>query len=384
MSKGFALLFMLVLLTGIALGEGIGSNGSKGLLHVQSASTLNARRLDFRSNMNFFTKVGDFLGQTKPANFTVVNFWAVQGNALLTYGIADHLDATLTTRVYQDVHKTNEFNTPGDLFLDIKAGSFNVLNNRINLGAQTSFRFPTGEDVNYPFENYTAGALEFGIKGLFSYYADPFLNHRDISFHANVGWYNYNDAGKTIFSVTALDSTVTEFTAGNNATSLQYGLGFIYPTELFDLNLELWGNTFLNQPDSLALSREDFLYITPSVRFKPKWWFNLDLGLDVRVSTDKDETSTQITFLDQLELPNYSSWRLHFGLNFVLNAGDDRIRGGISENADIRDKVDFYERLLQEREKTRSIEEELRRLKQERERAERELEELRQLLEEEG
>jgi len=50
----------------------------------------------------------------------------------------------------------------------------------------------------------------------------------------------------------------------------------------------------------------------------------------------------------------------------------------------VKEKVDFYERLLQEREKTRSIEEELRRLKREREQAEKELEELRQLLEEEG
>jgi uncharacterized protein YlxW (UPF0749 family) len=45
--------------------------------------------------------------------------------------------------------------------------------------------------------------------------------------------------------------------------------------------------------------------------------------------------------------------------------------------------VNFYDRLLKEREKARSIEEELRRLKREREQAERELEELRQLLEEE-
>lgn len=385
MSKGFALFLGLVMLLPLGLfGQGIGNNGSKSLLNVQSASTLNPRRLDFRTDMGFFTKVGDFLGQSKPADFRVVNFWNVQSNAMLTYGIAEHFDATFTTRIYQDVHKANEYNTPGDLFLDVKAGSFSVLNNRINLGGQASFRFPTGDDVNYPFENYTAGSLEFGLKALFSYYNDPFLTHRDISFHFNLGWYNYNDAGKVILTRTALDGTVTEFTAGNNASSLQYGLGFIYPTDLFDLNLEVWGNTFINQPDSLALSREDFVYVTPSIRFKPRWWVNFDLGMDIRASSDKDETASQVTFLNNLDLPNYPSWRLKLGASFVLNAGADRIRGGISEKADLKNKVDFYERLLKEKEKTRSIEEELRRLRREREQAEKELEELRQLLEEEG
>ena len=106
--------------------------------------------------------------------------------------------------------------------------------------------------------------------------------------------------------------------------------------------------------------------------------------MDIRASSDKDETSSQVSFLNNLDLPNYPSWRLKLGASFVLNAGADRIRGGISEKADLKNKVDFYERLLKEKEKTRSIEEELRRLRREREQAEKELEELRQLLEEEG
>ena len=72
------------------------------------------------------------------------------------------------------------------------------------------------------------------------------------------------------------------------------------------------------------------------------------------------------------------------GTRFVLNPGVDRFKGGIGDQSEVKNKVDFYEKLLREREKSRSIEEELRRLKREREQAEKELEELRQLLEEGG
>jgi hypothetical protein len=57
--------------------------------------------------------------------------------------------------------------------------------------------------------------------------------------------------------------------------------------------------------------------------------------------------------------------------------------GGYSEEEAGRSRVDFYERLLKDSQKSEQIEEELRRLRKEREQAEKELEELRQMLEEE-
>ncbi len=383
MSKCYAFFLILLLAPCLLFAEGFGSNG---LMHVQSAATLKPQRLEFRTNMKFFTKVGDFLGQAKPSNFSVVNYWDVQSNALLTYGLAEHFDATVTNRIYQDVHNHDkEFNSPGDLFVDLKAGSFGLSNNKFNVGGMAKLRFPTGDVHNYPFEKYTAGAVEFGFTFLFSYFKDPFLPNRDLSIHANVGWYNHNDAGKTLFTRTISDTVVQEFKAQNNATAVPWGLGVSYPTELFDLNLELWGNHFINKPDSFAFSRENFVYITPSIKFKPQWWINFTLGLDIRVSSDKDESTKAVSFVGHnLDLPNYPSWKLALGMNVVLNAGAEKIQGGIGKKADIRKRVNFYERLLQEKENTRSIEEELRRLKREREQAEKELEELRQLLEEEG
>ena len=70
------------------------------------------------------------------------------------------------------------------------------------------------------------------------------------------------------------------------------------------------------------------------------------------------------------------------GVNFTLMPLG--FREGGEQGTEVRSKVDFYENLLRERQKSRNIEEELRRLKKEREQAEKELEELRQMLEEQG
>lgn len=384
MSKGFnAVLMVFIMLPCLLFGSGF---GSKSLLYVQTASTLKPQRLDLGTNMRFFTKVGDFLGGQKPANFAQVNYWDVQGNVGFSYGLIEHFDISALLRVYQDVHyeganfvNNREYNFPDDLWLSLKAGSFG--SGKMQFGAMAQTRLPLGDVHNYAFEQYSAGGVELIFRGLFSYYNDPFINERDFSLHANVGFHYYNDTGKEIYN----DINSGPVLAQNNASSIEYGAAFTYPTELFDLNLELWGNAFTSEPDTFAFSRENWLYITPSISYKPKWRYSFDLGMDIRLSSDED-TSTPLASFDgrDLDLPNYPNWKMTLGLNVILNSGKDKFRGGFDSKGNVKEKVDFYERLLQEREKTRSIEEELRRLKREREQAEKELEELRQLLEEEG
>ncbi|GAB4336981.1 MAG: hypothetical protein Kow0037_19060 [Calditrichia bacterium] len=376
MSNIYKLLLVLLIIPMVTIA---GTYGSRGLVHVQSASTLDPGTLELRSNLRFFTKVGEFLGENKPANFSAVNYWLVQSNVLLTYGVMEHFDLTVMNRVYQDNHKPSEYNSPEDIFIDAKIGSFGLSNNKFNYGFLIPLRIPVGKDYNYPFEEYTAGGFEFGITGLFSYFNDPYLHDRSFSLHANLGWYNYNDAGKELYT----DNLGQVYKADGNASSLKYGLGFKYPTELFDLNLELWGNAFTSEPDTMAYSRESFMYFTPAIRFKPRPWFSFDLGIDIRLSSDKNTSKVpESDFAKTLDLPNYPAWLVHMGANFRLMPVSSAKRPG--EKADVRSKVDFFENLLRERERTRSIEDELRRLKKEREQAERELEELRQMLEEQG
>jgi len=163
------------------------------------------------------------------------------------------------------------------------------------------------------------------------------------------------------------------------SSSPESSLIIFEPTELFNLNLELWGISFLSEPDTMAYSRENFMYITPSVRFKPNRWFSFDLGLDIRL-TGADDTSSRLLPAPSknLNLPNYPGWKLYMQANFQILP-----TGAVSSRGDVRSRTDFYERLLRDRDKSQNIEDELRRLRREREQAEKELEELRRMLEEE-
>ncbi len=373
MSVYYKLILILVLVPVFVLA---GTFGSKNLLHVQTASTLDPGRLDLRTNLRFYTKVAEYLGQNKPEDFSSYNLWVVQSNMLLTYGIMENFDITVMSRIYQDLNNPKkEYNSPEDIYIDLKVGSFGLSNNRFHVGFLGKVRIPTqGANYNYAFEPYTAGGFEYGLMGLFSFYNDPYLHDRSFSIHANLGWYNHNDAGKTLW-----EYPNRKIVAEGNATELQYGLGFAYPTELFNLNLELWGNSFISSPKpaEYIYSTDNYIYFTPSIKFKPRTWMSFDLGLDIRLSSVSKDFP-----LETLNLPMYPSWRMYMGLNFTLMpiSGKGKAAGGKT----VQSKVDFFESLLRERQRSRSIEEELRRLKREREQAEKELEELRQMLEEQG
>ncbi|MCK5077980.1 MAG: transporter, partial [Calditrichia bacterium] len=258
------------------------TNGSKSLWHTQMAKTLNPGRLELRTDMNFYTKIGDFLGEDKPEDFKTVNYWDVQGNVLLTYGIMKHLDGTLMIRSYQDVHRSGtEANIPGDIFLDIKTGGWELQSPKFNFATILSIRFPSGSVHNYPFEPYAPPTLTTGIGVAFSYYNDPYLSDRDISAHFNAGFQLYNDTGKNIYETkeNALGET-TKYFADGNASAVTYATGIVFPTNLFDLTLEMHGLAFTSQPDSMVYSRENYMFITPGIKVKPFAWMAFKMGLD--------------------------------------------------------------------------------------------------------
>ena len=80
MSLFYRLFLLLLLVPLVAFGFNWSRFGSRGFLHVQSASTLYKGTFDAETNLNFFTKVGDYLGDQKPENFAAVNWWNVQFN----------------------------------------------------------------------------------------------------------------------------------------------------------------------------------------------------------------------------------------------------------------------------------------------------------------
>jgi len=363
--------------------------GSRSLIHTQSARTFDSGRLEVHSNMNFFTRATEFIGSGQaPSNFHAVNYWLVAGNLAITYGILDHLDFTVAPRIYQDTHYSNEYNLPGDVFFSLKLGSFDFMRRHFYGGILTNIRLGTGEEHNYPFTEYASGATEYGFTGVLSYFLDPYLPDRSLNAHLNLGWWNHNEAGQTLFKFTdpfGTHNVGDELVATKNSSEFQYALGLVYPTAMFDYRLELYGTSYITQPDEFVYSRENFMYITPSIRYKAFSWISMDFGIDIRLSKDENTTvGVPDKTPETLNLPNYAAWKVEMGLNITLLPFTSTKKSPAQVERDqFNKRVEFFQKIVEERQKTEDVQQELDRLKEERQEAEKELEELKQILEEE-
>ena len=355
-------------------------NGSKSLIHTQSARTFESGRLEVHGSMNFFTKATDFIGSGEtPEGFNAVNYWLVASDLAITYGIHDNFDFTIAPRLYQDTHASNEYNLPGDVFITLKAGSFAFASRKMYGAVMTTIRLGTGEEHNYPFTEYASGATEYAFTGALSYFNDPYLPDRSFNAHLNVGWWNHNEASQEIYKTANVVRKATK-----NSSELQYALGLVYPTDMFDYRLELFGTSFLEQPDEFVYSREDYMYITPSIRYKALSWVSMDFGIDIRISSDEDE-SAGIPIREDLDLPNYSTWKVQMGLNVkLLPFTAVRKTQAEVERDQFNERVKFFQKIVEDRQRSEEVQEQLDLLKEERQDAEKELEELKQIMEEEG
>lgn len=369
--KNLRLIISLLIFTSLVSAQNL---GSRSMLHTHTGRVLDAGQFDIRTNMNFYTKLADFIGNSslKPADFTAANWWDVSGNLTFTYGLSDNFDITVSPRIYQDTQSTNEFNVPGDIFLSLKGGSFNFGNRHFYAAGMLNVRFGTGEIHNYPFREYASGGLEFGFGTALSYYTDPYLPDRSLSAHLNLGWYNHNEAGKDV------DFRGTTKKAGVNSTELQYAFGIAYPIDLFQLQLEVSGISYIQQPESFIFSRDNYTYVSPSIKYNAYNWLGMDLGVDIRLSS-ADKIFTTI------DLPRYSDWKINLGLNFNLLAIDlEEDTPQQIERRSFNKRVEYFQGIIKDRQKAEDVQEELDKLMKERKEAEDELEELKQILEEEG
>ncbi len=369
-------------------------NADRTLFYTQTGKTVDPGRLFMYNEMNFYTKVGDFIGNLKPQDFKAVNYWLVAGNTVFTYGIADHFDASLGIRVYQDTHYSNEYNLPDDLYLTFRAGDFAFGSGFFRGALLTSFRIPTGEKHNYPFTEFASGAFEFGFLSAISFYVDPYFPDRTFSVHYNIGIWDHNEKGHVLYKYEnayrdpngVLHPKGEELIGTVNSTELRMALAAVYPTDLFDFRMELSGILYLQRPDGFVYSAEEWAFLSPSVRYRPTEWLSLDLGADFRVSPSvRQWTSTIIPDIsDRVDMPkNYPSWRIHLGANINFQLGHKRQTAeDIYTKEKIKEKKDFFETVLREKEKTKSVESEVESLRKLRKEAEKEIKDLKKILEE--
>jgi len=357
-------------------------NGNRALLHTQTANTVEKGRLEFFNDMNFYTKAGDFIGQTTPQGFKLVNYWLVAGNTAFSYGFTDHLDATFAVRVYQDTHSPNVYNLPGDLFLTVRAGSFPFGRGHFNSAIMTSFRIPTGKDHNYPFAQYASGALEFGFLGAFSFFIDPYLPSRSFNMHFNMGFWNHNESGKTLYTYHKNfmgHKKGEKLIATKSSKDFRMALAAVFPSEMFDFRMELSGILYITEPDAFVYSAEEWAFFSPSIRYKPLDWVSMDFGVDFRISPkDRQNTTAEIPDISKnINMPpNYPDWKIHLGANLSLNL----LKGKHTYSAEdyakeqAKERINTFESVVKEKQKAKEVQQEIDNLRKVRKDAEDEIE----------
>jgi len=359
------------------------TNGSKTLLHTQTGNTNVKGQFNFNASTNFYTKAGDYIGENEPPNFSVTDYWLVAGNLVMTYGIIEHFDATLGLKLYQDTHRENEYNLPDDLFLTLRAGSFPFGQNHFQNAFMFSMRFPTGEEHNYPLAEYASGNFEYGIMYALSFYSDAYLPKRSVSAHFNIGWWNHNESGTTYTFRNG-----AEYEADRNSNEVRLALAVAIPSTLFDFRLETSGILYVTRPNSFIYSAEEWAFITPSIRYKPLHGLNFDLGMDIKVSpSDREWTTADVPdFTEIVDLPpNYPAWKVYLAADIELNFAKKEL-AITSEKSyqreQARERIELFEKILEERKKAKDIQEELQNLRKVRREAEEEIEDIKKILDE--
>ena len=355
-------------------------NAYRTLLHTQTGRNLQDGKLVINADMNFYTKAGKFIGSVKPIDFTEVSYWLVAGNIVASYGFMEHLDASLGLRLYQDTHRQNVYNFPDDIFLTLRAGSFYTSRNHLVHSFMLSSRIPTAKQHNNHFVEFASGAVEYGAMYAVSILSDAYLPDRSFQAHFNIGYWNHNESG-----ITYKFENGKEFTAQKNSSELRLAIAGVFPTRLIDYRLELSGMLYLNRPEDFIYSAEEWVFFTPSLRYKLSSAIAFDLGVDFRLSPgDREWTRPDIPKPSaSVSLPtNYPEWRVQMGAVFAFNVTEKAVSSTESyEKAKAQEKINEFEMILEEREKAKEVQKEIENLKKLRKEAEEEIKELKKILE---
>ncbi|RME02172.1 MAG: hypothetical protein D6814_00095 [Calditrichaeota bacterium] len=366
--------------------QGLIFPGGRGLMHLHTAWTLDKGALTLHGYTSSYYKT--VLVGTATQGTQSITFWDVQGAIALHYGAGRHFELGLTQMVYQDTHHGGKgYDTPSDINFKVKFGSIGKIQSRFRLGLLVEGRIPLGKHFNIPFEPYTSGRFEAGIIGLISYASDLLIPESGFNLHLNLGFWHHNDVGRFLTGNpndnVAVLSPSREFV---------WGLGFVLPASQFDFGLEVFGRNYIVRPPVTAYSREDFIYVTPSIMFRLSNRVSFSAGLDLRLSSNDDKTlySSNGTLLPRInpDLPSYPGWRIRVANKIYLTKREPREieKPLFTENRDSvidstsPDHLTLQEQLVKERRKTEVAEEELQKIREDRKKMAEMLARLRQIL----
>jgi len=280
--------------------------GGKGFLHTSSALLMPPGALD----MSFYAR-GTVIPKRKTS--TGEEYTATNGTSAFStaFGFTRRVELGLTQILYQDLNLTGLRNVidssvaaasamiPGDTYLRLKIGGWNI-GEKAFWSIIPALHYRVGRFHDVQLEPYESYGVETELIGSLSYFQKPFYPDEALSVHLNVGYINHNDA-----------ENPTEA-----AQSVNYLISGIYPQRYFDFGLELYGSRFVKRPSVYVLSREDWTYATPFVRYKMFKGLNFTLGIDALLQGSKETSVTNLP--DIVSFPsNYSKWRVSGRVSFT-------------------------------------------------------------------
>lgn len=284
-------------------------NASNELLHVQEAMTPKSGNLTLYSHMDV---------NTVSSPLDDYNIWIVRNTVHIDYSIFDNLLLGLNTSIYQDIHRKDPSNNFDHLIFTVKTGSFGFGNDHFFVGALGSYMLPFSDYNNNYGLPYTAGGNEIGFDFIFSFYTDNLFPKESTSISLNIGYYNYFDKDEDI------SHNSREFLVTNNSSAFKYSFGLLVPTPSLDIIIEMWGHSFIQQPPTIAYSREDQLFLTFATKLNPISFINLNIGGDLLLSGNDEETDFNLSKrygirpIPQVNSVNYPEWRFFLGLEFNI------------------------------------------------------------------
>lgn len=294
MKRFFSFILAFTILIAIPL-YGAQFFGGKGMIHTNSALLLPPGALD----VSLYVR-GTMM---KPDN---QDYLASNGTSALsaTFGFTRRAELGFTQVLYQDVNDTPRGGDPttvlipGDTYIRFKLGGYNIANN-LFFSYIPALRYRVAKFHNVHLEPYQSEAVEAELLTAWSWFWKPLYPDEDKSLHLNLGLINHNDM-----------ETITE-----SSMQITYLLSFKYPKRIFDFGFELYGGAFIKRPPVSVLGREDWMYITPMVTYKPFKGLNFSTGLDVLLMGSKDTSVPEIR--DAKNFPNYPNWRLSGRISFA-------------------------------------------------------------------
>jgi hypothetical protein len=362
--------------------------GGYGLLYTQKAQLLAPGELCLTIHSRGYFKVipkHTTSGGASRAGFTLYDATGAVSN---NFGFSRHLEFGLTAILYQDLNLSQEMvgnklyqeQIPDDFILRMKFGGWEVpiKASMLQFAIDLDYRLRTAyiHDIDTYLEPYSSSAMEPGINFLFSYYLNSFYPDESHQVHLNLGYLNHNDSGigNGLF---------------NSGQEFLYSVGYVYPTLLLDIHGELHGTHFIEPAPETAFSREDYLYVTPGITYKPFFGFNIQFAIEWELLNKKNTT------IDRVIPPNYPAnyapWRVN--TNFIIYptttffsrptfakvSKEAKYRERLMERAGM-DRQSLFRWVTDEDLGKEYIDLELEKIRQERKRAEQELEKLKQEL----